>query len=591
MDTAGPPRVLTASSKTSSRRSGRHGGLLAPVLLMPAGLLYCLFVLWPLVQVLWLGLQQWSGYGPQRFIGLANFGALAQDAVFRQGLSHTVLWMLAAAGGVTAVSLALALLVWRLPQPALALAILFFPALLPGTVVAAVWTLVLTPLHGLINAALRAAGLGVLAGDWLGDPHLALPALFMAWAWSALGIATLLLWSALRAIGREYLDLALAEGAGPLQRFRLVLLPGMRRAIGLAMVIEAALALAVFDLVYVTTGGGPGNATMLLSVDMYGRAFGGLAGQGAAVATIQLALGALLATFSLLLLRRPADGMDGDPQGAQRRSPLSLALLWPALILVLLPFAWLLVVALGGGDFSLAPSGPTLDPRSWGGGAITTVWNTGMGSALATSLLLAVAATGLTLLCSVPAAFALARLSWPPGVRPVLLVVLVLGLFQPTPVLIIPLFSLLKSLGLLDSALGILLPEVARTLPLATLLLWAWMAGLPTEVLQAAAVDGASPLQQLLHVVVPLSRPAVFAAGIWAFISSWNEYLLPTVVSQDGSLQTAPTLLATFLGRFDTQYNLLSAGSLLALAPSLLIYLALRRPAAAGLAPSGRRVQ
>lgn len=119
-------------------------------------------------------------------------------------------------------------------------------------------------------------------------------------------------------------------------------------------------------------------------------------------------------------------------------------------------------------------------------------------------------------------------------------------------------------------------------------MLWGFLAQAPPEVLEAARIDGASPLQQMLRVALPLARPAILAVTVWVFVSSWNEYLLPTVVSQDGSLQTVPTLLAGFIGSYDTEYGLLAASALLSMLPSLVLYLALRYPATHGHSLRGR---
>jgi raffinose/stachyose/melibiose transport system permease protein len=164
------------------------------------------------------------------------------------------------------------------------------------------------------------------------------------------------------------------------------------------------------------------------------------------------------------------------------------------------------------------------------------------------------------LLLAAPAAFALSTAK--PGFWQLSsLALLFAGLLQPTPILIVPLFAELHALHLLDSAWGVLLPEIARTLPLAVLVLWGYLAGLPRDLLEAAAADGATRWQQMIRVAVPLARPALVAVAIAAFVLSWNEYLLPTVVSQDGSLQTVPTVLGSFIGTYDTQFNLLAAGA------------------------------
>jgi ABC-type glycerol-3-phosphate transport system permease component len=87
----------------------------------------------------------------------------------------------------------------------------------------------------------------------------------------------------------------------------------------------------------------------------------------------------------------------------------------------------------------------------------------------------------------------------------------------------------------------------------------------------------------LTRVALPLARPTIAAVAVWAFVTSWNQYLLPTVVSQDGSLQTVPTLLGTFLGRYNTAYGPLAAGSAIAILPTLLLVAALRLQGGRGL--------
>jgi ABC-type glycerol-3-phosphate transport system permease component len=508
-------------------------------------------------------------------------------------MMHSLKWEAAAAVIPTALALGIALVARESRMRSALLAAILFPALLPATIAAAVWILVYSPTSGLLDALLRTIGLGGLVRGWLGDPQLALPALFVAWMWSAIGIGTLLLWAGLRSIGREYVEVAMLEGAGPLRRFQHVLLPGIRHLLPIVFVINAALAAGVFDLVYQTTGGGPGYATMLLPIDMYGRAFGGQTGQGAAVASVHVMLGLLLALAALLLVRPRHDAMaEGEAADYVSKSHAGATAAFGCVVaIVTLPLGWLLVVALGGVQLQPGLTAATLDPRTWVWGNFGSAWNAGMAGAFETSLLLALSVVLLTVIVSAPAAFALSRLVRRRIWRLAILALLLAGLFQPTPVLIIPLFSLLNHLGLFNTPWGVLLPEVARAIPFAVLVLWGFLSALPAHVLDAAEVDGATPLQQLLQVAFPLARPVLYVVVIWSFVGSWAEYLVPTIVSQDGSLQTVPTLLATFVGRSDTEYGLLAAGSILAILPALIIFIALRGSAAAGLERIGRRVR
>jgi raffinose/stachyose/melibiose transport system permease protein len=547
----------------------------------PALTVYSVFVLWPIVQTVWLALQRWNGYGPQTFIGLQNFTNLLADPIFRIALRNSLLWDLGAAVGVTVVGLGLALLIRSTGFLRVPVTAVFLPILLPPVAVASIWILVYSPLSGGLNTLLRSVDLATLSRDWLGDPHLALPALFVALAWSALGIGTLAFLFALQNIEREYVDLSLVEGAGSLWRFLHVSLPAVRRTAAVVALVNAALAAQVFDLVFVKTGGGPGYATMLLPVDTYGRAFGGRTGQGAAVGLIQLVIGLVLAAIAVLLTKSGSESTISAQHDGSRRVNgcprlAAFTLLTAFLAIMLAPLFWLLASAFGSRSALIGVGTPSANPFHWRWGALESAWNAGMGGAIETSLFLGIVVAVVTVLLVAPAGFAIAHLITDRRLKAILGTLLIVGLFEPTVVLIVPLFSLLHRLGLLDSAAGVLLPEIARAVPFGVLLLWVFLSQLPKELLETAEIDGAGSFQRMFHVALPLVRPALTIVGVWTFATSWNEYLLPTVVSQDGSLQTVPTVLAGFIGRSDTEYSLLAAGCLLATVPAVLALVGLQ---------------
>ncbi|HEX8917606.1 MAG TPA: hypothetical protein VF898_03815, partial [Chloroflexota bacterium] len=188
MATAEAPPASTASSEAANRttpaprpapRPARRFSITAPLYLLPATVLYGLFVLWPLVRVVWLAVHASTGFNEGSFVGLQNFQALMDDTLFHYSLVHSVEWETAAASVPTALGLGLALLLMRTRGRTAALAVLFFPALLPATVVAAIWVLVYSPASGMLVTLHTLLGKGALVPDALGDPHLALKALFV----------------------------------------------------------------------------------------------------------------------------------------------------------------------------------------------------------------------------------------------------------------------------------------------------------------------------------------------------------------------------------------------------------------------------
>jgi ABC-type glycerol-3-phosphate transport system permease component len=345
------------------------------------------------------------------------------------------------------------------------------------------------------------------------------------------------------------------------------------------MVTTALCAVPSVDLVRLLTNGGPGYATTTLALDMYGRAFTvGQVGVGAALACLQIVVGLLLAGAALALARRgermsgEGDGLRSSHADVARRSAARVvagAVLVAVTLLIVFPFMWLIALAVR----SVAQTGGTSLPAAlWG--EVGTVWSSGFGAAFLFSLGIAVPVACAVVVLALLAAFALFSRRRR-AVRVLGAVLLAIGLFQPESVLVIPLFSTLKWIGLLNTPLGLVLPQIARTLPIAVLLLWGALRSVPPDVLAAAEVDTAAPRQVLHHVALPLVLPMVVVVGLWAFLSSWNDYLLPLVVLQDEGLQTVPLALAHFIGSVDTQYGLLATGALLAIAPILSLYGAL----------------
>lgn len=461
-----------------------------------------------------------------------------------------------------AVPIALAAASSRLGPPVVA--VLVLPLLLPPIVVAALWTLLYSPAAGPL------AAVSLPSPDFLGDPHLALPSLFAAWLWSVLGIGTLLLYAALRRLGREWDEVAAVEGAGPLWRLAHITLPALRPALVVTAAVNAALALQVFDLVFAVTGGGPGNATMLLPLEVYGRTFGGREAQGAAAAVLEATLGVLIAGLALAAWRR-VESFAGEP--GERRTRWGGFIAVPVGVAVMLPPLWLLPLALAPGRIA-AIDGPALSrPTLANFGGVMAL---GLGGALIRSAELAAIAVAGILILGYPAAFVLAERTVPRNVRRAALVLLVVGLFQGTSAILPPLFSLLIAFHLLDSVWGIALPEIAQGLPFAVLVIWGILVGIPREIGESAEVDGAGPLCRLAAISLPQARPALAVAAVWAFAQSWNAYLLPLIVAQGVTITTVPIFLAGLIGRSDTEYGLLAAGSLIAVLPTLAAFLLLR---------------
>lgn len=198
------------------------------------------------------------------------------------------------------------------------------------------------------------------------------------------------------------------------------------------------------------------------------------------------------------------------------------------------------------------------------------------------SLLVAVVSSALTVLVAVPAAYGLVRFRTR-ATRPVTAWILVSQLF-PFILLVIPIFLMLRRLQLVDSHTGLVVIYVVWILPFALWMLMGYLRELPIDIEEAAAVDGATRLQTLRHIVFPLLMPGIVATALFAFITSWNEFFFALVLIKNPALQTLPLALARFVGLEGVaRLGPLAAGSLLATLPSLVFFSFIQRGLTSGL--------
>lgn len=195
---------------------------------------------------------------------------------------------------------------------------------------------------------------------------------------------------------------------------------------------------------------------------------------------------------------------------------------------------------------------------------------------LRNSFIVSLSTAAFCLVVSSTAAYAVARLRFKYKIQS--LVLLQLGAMIPPVVTIAPTFVLLKSIGLLKSLPAMVIPNVFYSVPLATWLLASYYAELPWELEDAAKVDGFKPFQIFLRVIVPLSLPGMFAAGMFAFIGSYGEFMLASVVTLGiEEVQTIPVAIQNFSFAFRQQWTWISAGVVLALLPVVAIVLIFQR--------------
>ncbi|MBS1676469.1 MAG: carbohydrate ABC transporter permease [Actinobacteria bacterium] len=203
------------------------------------------------------------------------------------------------------------------------------------------------------------------------------------------------------------------------------------------------------------------------------------------------------------------------------------------------------------------------------------------GSYALNSLLVVVPAVAIIAVLSSLASYALIHFNFP--LRKGALVLVVLLMAVPPAVILIPIFKVILDAGLLNDRLGLILVYAALNLPFSIYLLASFMKAVPSELLNAAKIDGAGALRTLWSVVLPLVRPGLLTLLTLNFLFLWNEFLYSLVLLQTEGNRTIMVGIAQLQGRFAKDYGLISAGLLLSMIPPLLIFVFFQRDLARGL--------
>jgi raffinose/stachyose/melibiose transport system permease protein len=201
---------------------------------------------------------------------------------------------------------------------------------------------------------------------------------------------------------------------------------------------------------------------------------------------------------------------------------------------------------------------------------------------LGSSALIAVVATTLAVGLGSMAAFALSRYDF--RGREFYYTLFISGLLFPIVIAALPLFALLQDLNLLDNWLGVALPEAAFSLPITMLILRPFMRAIPGDLEDAALVDGAGRLRFFVQILIPLCKPALVTVSLLAFVTSWNQFLLPLLVFTTQSHFTLPVGVSVYQSTYSSNTALILAFTMLAAAPALAVFLFAERYLVAGAA-------
>ena len=270
--------------------------------LLPAFLVYLLFTFIPIIETFRASFYDWNGFSEtQTFIGLDNYVNLLSDPLFLKAISNNLVFIIFYSIIPILIGLLLSAILTGKPIPGFSFfrTVFFLPQVISMVVVGVIWRWMFNPVSGPINQFFSLIGLDQLRQAWLGSFKYALPAVGLIGSWVQYGFCMVLFLAGMQRIPLEYYEAASLDGANSLKQFLHITVPGLKSEIGVAMITTMIAALRVFDLIYSTTRGGPGETTLVTGFLIYRSAIlNNRIGYGAAIATI---LTIIILTLSLLI--------------------------------------------------------------------------------------------------------------------------------------------------------------------------------------------------------------------------------------------------------------------------------------------------
>jgi raffinose/stachyose/melibiose transport system permease protein len=269
------PKTIENSRRIFPNKRIRRDTFVGWLFTLPALLMYAFFVLVPFLLTILYSFFRWNGVGPMTWVGVKNYISVFQVPNLI-GTIFNAFWLVVWFSFIpVGLGLIVASVIHRVATGRLgsvARTVLFLPQVIALVAAGIIWGWLLA-LPGLINQMLKAVGLGMITRAWLGDFHWALPSVGMVGVWVLLGFCAVLLLTGMTKIDPALYETARLDGASWVQEFLAITIPLLRYEIGVCLTVTVIAALAAFDIIWVTTAGGPGNSTSVPGIQIYILAF------------------------------------------------------------------------------------------------------------------------------------------------------------------------------------------------------------------------------------------------------------------------------------------------------------------------------
>ena len=617
--------------------------VLRPFLFMsPYLVVFLLFLFLPALTGVFISFTDWQILGTPNWVGSENFDYIFGDRMFWRAMTNTLVFTLLTVIPMVVGGLLFAVLFnEKLRGRVIARTVIFLPYAVMVTIVGILWRWIYDKNFGLANYYLGEFQLGPVS--WLTSPHIALIAVAITTVWWQIGTNTIIYLAGLQEIPEDLYEAAKVDGSTALQRFLFITIPSLRLIHIFVIPLSVISSMRVFGQVLVMTQGGPIGSTYTLVQHLYSVGWINFRqGEAAAIGVMLFLITFLLTVMQLYAFGaldfavKQKSGRPSKPRVQLNRLFKSVGRAYHRIIATFLDSLFAVTNILG--RIRITPR--SVDSVGWLNQkaligyplliAITLLWLVPLLWMFSTSikpesqvrqipiewlspdttfdnytrvvnaypllewglnsfnvaLLTTIIAVALYVLAAYPLAFYRFR-----G-RGFLFLGILATMLIPVEATMIPLFIALAKLGVVDTYMSLIMPVAANAFGL--YLLVQFFQSVPFEMLDSARIDGATELQILLRIIVPLSGPALTTVAILTFMTSWNNFVWPFIVSNSDATRTLPVGLATVMGSItgsptSVQYGMVMAGSVLATLPPMLIFVFLQQYFVRGISMSGMK--
>lgn len=613
--------VAKENKKAIQARNLRTGVLFTA----PALIVLAIFVFYPAIQTFITSLTNGrinsNARRPAKFIGFQNYISLFQSQDFWTDVKNTLVYAVLYAPIVVIIALAFALLLNRkdLKFVGFFRTCMFLPFVISLTVAAIAWQFILSPSLGLIPYWVSLLG-GPSHLDLLGTRETSMATVVFITVWKNFGYFMVIFLAGLQGISAELYEAASLDGASAWQKFRYITLPALRPTFNYVVIFGLIGSFQVFDQVFILTSGGPARSTETIVYRIYTEAFGnGKLGYASALSYVLLIMTLIVGLIQLytnnkhekeeIAEHRNRNLHETDrgtgirkrshqrrkrtsaQAGARAKRTISLTLSYVALALVtfLMIFPLIIVVIV-----SFTPNAvtqtwpPKIIPSAWTLDNYTSLFQRlPIGRELLNTIVFAGAVTIISVFFDSLAAYGLSRVDFKG--RGILLAVLIATMMIPAMALLIPVYKLLGSMGLVNSYLGIIIPRMADVGGI--FLLRQFFISIPKDLDNAARIDGAGEFRIFAQIILPNAVPAILTVGMFNFMGNWNDLLWPLIMTSKPETRTITAGLAMLTGHGSsvTPYGVVMAGALISALPLLIVFFFVQKRFVEGIAMTGMK--